>query len=187
MTGRTPPPWPRPCRPQGWACWAAACARPPPWPRPLSCAANRPALWHEPVCVQATPTPDEATFRCSDGTPGAVACRAGLVPQRPTQWCEDFAAQFDALVACAGRANFTFGILDARNRQRLHSAGCTVIGTATTVQEALPGPEGGRQMRAPRAWRRTPGHLPGRLHGRAGGTLALVPQLPMHRAPGAWR
>eukprot|EP01034_Spumella_vulgaris_P008936 gene8936-11350_t len=62
----------------------------------------------------------------------------GLTPAEPARWCEDFAAQFDALVeARPAVASFTFGILNAAQVERLHSAGCTVIGTATTVAEAV--------------------------------------------------
>jgi nitronate monooxygenase len=56
----------------------------------------------------------------------------------PTKWCEDFAAQFDALVALRPAfASFTFGILDPAQVERLHDAGIVVIGTVTTVDEAL--------------------------------------------------
>jgi nitronate monooxygenase len=56
----------------------------------------------------------------------------------PASWCEDFAAQFDALVALRpAAASFTFGILDPIQVERLHDAGIFVIGTVTTVDEAL--------------------------------------------------
>lgn len=56
----------------------------------------------------------------------------------PAKWCEDFAAQFDALVALRpAAASFTFGILDPIQVERLHDAGIFVIGTVTTVGEAL--------------------------------------------------
>lgn len=57
---------------------------------------------------------------------------------RPQKWNEDFAAQFDALVALRpAAASFTFGILDPVQVERLHAAGIGVIGTVTTVEEAL--------------------------------------------------
>lgn len=57
---------------------------------------------------------------------------------RPTTWNEDFAAQFDTLVALRpAAASFTFGILDVSQVERLHAAGILVIGTITTVEEAL--------------------------------------------------
>ena len=59
------------------------------------------------------------------------------LPQ-PKQWCEDFDAQFETLLALRpAAASFTFGILDALQVERLHAAGILVIGTVTTVDEAL--------------------------------------------------
>lgn len=56
----------------------------------------------------------------------------------PAKWCEDFHAQFDALVALRpAAASFTFGILDPAQVERLHDAGIFVIGTVTSVEEAL--------------------------------------------------
>lgn len=55
----------------------------------------------------------------------------------PAKWCEDFHAQFDALItARPAAASFTFGILDPMQVERLHDAGIFVIGTATSVAEA---------------------------------------------------
>ncbi|MFL6658000.1 MAG: NAD(P)H-dependent flavin oxidoreductase [Massilia sp.] len=55
---------------------------------------------------------------------------------RPAKWCEDFDAQFDALIAARpAAASFTFGILSAAQVERMHDAGIFVIGTATTVAE----------------------------------------------------
>ncbi|MES2015797.1 MAG: nitronate monooxygenase [Pseudomonadota bacterium] len=57
---------------------------------------------------------------------------------KPAKWCEDFAAQFDAVIALRpAAASFTFGILDPAQVERLHDAGIFVIGTVTTVDEAL--------------------------------------------------
>lgn len=87
--------------------------------------------------VQATPTPDEATVQTAMERLAPLYAELGLQPQRPTQWCEDFAAQFEALVALRPAvASFTFGILDTAQVARLHAAGCLVVGTATTVAEA---------------------------------------------------
>jgi nitronate monooxygenase len=56
----------------------------------------------------------------------------------PQRWCEDFDAQFDALIdARPAAASFTFGILTQQQVARLHAAGIVVIGTITTVAEAL--------------------------------------------------
>ncbi len=55
----------------------------------------------------------------------------------PKQWCEDFDAQFDALIAAQPAvASFTFNILTAAQVERLHAANIFVIGTVTTVAEA---------------------------------------------------
>ena len=87
--------------------------------------------------VQATPNPDEATVQAAMERLAPLYAELGLQPQRPTQWCEDFAAQFEVLVALRPAvASFTFGILDAAQVARLHAAGCLVVGTATTVAEA---------------------------------------------------
>ncbi|MES2535556.1 MAG: nitronate monooxygenase [Pseudomonadota bacterium] len=56
----------------------------------------------------------------------------------PVKWCEDFDAQFDALIAAKpALASFTFGILTGEQVGRLHAAGILVVGTATNVAEAL--------------------------------------------------
>jgi nitronate monooxygenase len=56
----------------------------------------------------------------------------------PQQWCQDFDAQFDAVVELKpAAASFTFNILTESQVERLHSAGIAVIGTITTVEEAL--------------------------------------------------
>jgi nitronate monooxygenase len=55
----------------------------------------------------------------------------------PAKWCEDFDAQFDALIAVKPEiASFTFGILTSEQMERLHAAHIFVIGTATNVSEA---------------------------------------------------
>ncbi|OYD49973.1 NAD(P)H-dependent flavin oxidoreductase [Acidovorax kalamii] len=87
--------------------------------------------------VQATPTPDEATVLAALQRLAPFYAEFGLVPERPAQWCEDFGAQFEALVAARPAvASFTFGILSATQVARLQAVGSTVIGTATTVAEA---------------------------------------------------
>jgi nitronate monooxygenase len=56
----------------------------------------------------------------------------------PAQWCQDFDAQFAMLLALRpAAASFTFDILSADQVERLHAAGVLVIGTVTTVEEAL--------------------------------------------------
>jgi nitronate monooxygenase len=59
------------------------------------------------------------------------------LPQ-PGQWCEDFAAQFECLLELKPAiASFTFNILTPDQVARLHQAGIFVIGTVTTVAEAV--------------------------------------------------
>jgi nitronate monooxygenase len=56
----------------------------------------------------------------------------------PAQWCQDFGAQFETLLELRpAAASFTFDILRADQVERLHAAGILVIGTVTTVEEAL--------------------------------------------------
>ena len=87
--------------------------------------------------VQDTPTPGDATVREAMERLTPLYADFGLQPAVPAQWCEDFAAQFEALIAARPAvASFTFGILSAAQVERLHAAGCVVVGTATTVAEA---------------------------------------------------
>jgi nitronate monooxygenase len=56
----------------------------------------------------------------------------------PFRWCEDFSAQFEALLELKPVvASFTFDILAADQVRRLHDAGILVIGTVTHAEEAL--------------------------------------------------
>jgi nitronate monooxygenase len=56
----------------------------------------------------------------------------------PARWCEDFNAQFEVLLAARpAAASFTFDILTAGEVDRLRQAGIVVIGTVTTLAEAL--------------------------------------------------
>ena len=89
--------------------------------------------------VQDTPTPDAATVAHALERLAPLYAELGLPPpEMPARWCEDFRAQFEALLAARPAvASFTFGILDSADVARLHAAGCYVIGTATTVAEAL--------------------------------------------------
>ena len=57
---------------------------------------------------------------------------------RPARWCDDFAAQFELLLELKPAvASFTFDILSQAQVKRLRDAGIFVIGTVTTVEEAL--------------------------------------------------
>jgi nitronate monooxygenase len=54
----------------------------------------------------------------------------------PKQWCENFSAQFDVLLALKpAAASFTLGIINEVQVEQLHDAGIVVIGTATTLEE----------------------------------------------------
>lgn len=89
--------------------------------------------------IQETPTPSAAEIEAASQLLEPVWKSLGwdALPV-PAKWCEDFHAQFDALVALRpAAASFTFGILDPVQVERLHDAGIFVIGTVTTVDEAL--------------------------------------------------
>jgi nitronate monooxygenase len=89
--------------------------------------------------VQGTPAPSEAELSAAAELlrPFWESLGWQALPL-PTTWCEDFAAQFETLIALRPAAvSFTFGILDAVQVERLHAAGILVIGTITTVEEAL--------------------------------------------------
>jgi len=89
--------------------------------------------------VLQAPEPDAAEVAAALGRLAPMYAAFGLTPQAPARWCEDFAAQFEALIEVRPAvASFTFGILDAAQVQRIKDeAGSYVIGTATTVAEAL--------------------------------------------------
>ena len=89
--------------------------------------------------VLEQPTPDAATVQAAIDRLAPLYADLGLPPpETPTRWCEDFAAQFEALIqARPAVASFTFGILDAAQVRRIKGeAGSCVIGTATTLAEA---------------------------------------------------
>ncbi len=88
--------------------------------------------------VQATPAPDAAQVESALQRLAPLYAQFGATPAVPTQWCEDFARQLDALIELRPAvASFTFGILTDAQVARLHAANITVWGTATTVAEAL--------------------------------------------------
>ncbi|MGZ8289673.1 MAG: NAD(P)H-dependent flavin oxidoreductase [Telluria sp.] len=62
----------------------------------------------------------------------------------PSTWCQDFDAQFETLLELRpAAASFTFDILSPAQVERLHDAGILVIGTVTTVDEAIAWEEAG--------------------------------------------
>ncbi|WP_313074165.1 nitronate monooxygenase [Melaminivora sp.] len=90
--------------------------------------------------VLQTPTPDPAAVQVAIERLAPLYAELGLpAPEVPARWCEDFGAQLDALIAARPAvASFTFGILTRAQVQRIKDeAGSLVIGTATTVAEAL--------------------------------------------------
>ena len=89
--------------------------------------------------VQDTPTPsaEEVAHALKLLAPAMAAVGLDTVPL-PSQWCQDFAAQFETLIALRpAAASFTFDIISPAQVERLHDAGIFVIGTVTTVDEAL--------------------------------------------------
>lgn len=87
--------------------------------------------------VQPTPHPDPATISTALQRLEPLYAEFGLAPNVPAQWCEDFEAQFEALlIARPAVASFTFGMLVEAQVEQLHAAGIHVMGTATTLDEA---------------------------------------------------
>ena len=89
--------------------------------------------------VQATPSPSpEEVARAVELLRPAWEKLGWNSLPLPAQWCHDFESQFDTLLALRPAvASFTFDILTPTQVERLHDAGIMVIGTVTTVEEAL--------------------------------------------------
>jgi nitronate monooxygenase len=89
--------------------------------------------------VQQTPAPSDSELaRAAELLRPVWSSLGWTALPRPAQWCEDFNAQFELLLELKPAvASFTFDILSAAQVQRLHDAGMFVIGTVTTVDEAL--------------------------------------------------
>jgi nitronate monooxygenase len=89
--------------------------------------------------VQQTPSPSDAEVARGTELLRPIWSSLGWTElPRPAKWCEDFNAQFELLLELRpAMASFTFDILSAAQVQRLHEAGIFVIGTTTTVDEAL--------------------------------------------------
>lgn len=98
---------------------------------------DRPILMNFFVQDTPSPTPEEIERAVDLLRPVWESLGWNSLPI-PQKWCEDFNAQFDALVELRPAvASFTFNILSAGKVERLHSAGIAVVGTVTTVDEAL--------------------------------------------------
>lgn len=101
------------------------------------------ALTDRPFClnlfVQQTPSPTAADIdQAVELLRPAWSSLGWDTLPRPATWCQDFDAQFEALLTIQPAvASFTFGILSREQVARLHAAGTLVIGTVTTVDEGL--------------------------------------------------
>ncbi len=101
------------------------------------------ALTDKPFClnffVQETPKPSaDEVERAKEWLKPAWSSLGWAELTTPAKWCEDFAAQFETLIALRPAvASFTFGILSVEQIKRLHEAGIFVVGTITHVDEAL--------------------------------------------------
>lgn len=103
----------------------------------IRAATERPFLMN--FFVLRTPSPSEEEIGAATELLRPVWSSLGWdsLP-RPAQWCQDFSAQFETLLELKpALASFTFDILQAEQVERLHAAGIGVIGTVTTVEEAL--------------------------------------------------
>jgi len=88
--------------------------------------------------VLDTPSPGAAEVQAALERLAPLYERFQLPLQTPSAWCQDFAAQFETLLELRPAvASFTFGLLTSDHVRHLHGAGSLVVGTATTVAEAL--------------------------------------------------
>ena len=131
--------------------------------------------------VLAPPTLDMAQVDRAVALLAPLRERLGLAPWQPPQkYCEDFAAQLEATIACAPRlASFTFGILTRTQVDALHAAGSLVMGTATNIAEARAWQEVGADMVCAQG-SEAGGHrgtFIGHCEDSLTGLIALVPQI----------
>ena len=110
-----------------------------------------------------------------------IHLKLGLAPpQRPAFFSEDFDEQFEALLETPPPvASFTFGLLQASEMARLKKTGVYVIGTATTVAEALAWQQAGADAVCAQGYE-AGGHRAsflGDFEQSAIGTMALLPQI----------
>ncbi|QEA12976.1 NAD(P)H-dependent flavin oxidoreductase [Comamonas flocculans] len=119
----------------------------------LGCGARSPAAMREAAAevrgmtdrpfamnlfVLENPAPEPAEVQAALQRLAPLYARFDLPLTPPARWCQDFDAQWQALLELRPAvASFTFGLLSAAQVEQLHRAGCLVVGTATTVAEAL--------------------------------------------------
>jgi len=90
------------------------------------------------LLMHPTFEPDAVTVQAALELLAPMYGEFGITPQVPERWSEDFQEQLETLIDLRPAvASFAFGILTAEQVERLHRAGCFVIGTATTPDEAL--------------------------------------------------
>ncbi|HEX9992739.1 MAG TPA: nitronate monooxygenase [Acidimicrobiales bacterium] len=85
------------------------------------------------------PVPDPAAVEVVVERIGPLRAELGL-PPRPevTAWGDDLAGQLEVVLEeRPAVVSFTFGLLPEDAVDRLHAAGCLLMGTATTVAEAV--------------------------------------------------
>lgn len=105
----------------------------------------------------------------------------GLPPASPLpKYCENFQEQLEMLIELKlPIVSFTFGLLDAKSIERLHSSGSVVIGTATNVAEAMAWADNGADIICAQG-AEAGGHrgtFRGSFESSMIGTMALVPQI----------
>lgn len=128
--------------------------------------------------VQEPPAPAADTIEPARMRLAPFYRHFGLEPPRPTQWCECFADQLDAVIeARPAWVSFTFGLVSAAVIERCHRAGIRVAGTATTVAEGLAWQAAGADAVCAQGIE-AGGHRGGfDAEGGEIGTLALVPAM----------
>lgn len=123
-------------------------------------------------------TPDAADVAAAlDRLAPWYAERGEPLPAVPNQFAPDFEAQLAAVTEAAPAvASFTFGVLDRAQVQALQRAGTYVVGTATTVAEAVAWAEAGADGICAQGFEAGGhrGHFLAELEASLVGTMALV-------------
>jgi len=88
--------------------------------------------------VLETPHPDPQQIEQAQQCLAPFYAELGITPSLPQKWCENFSQQLETVLALSPQLiSFTFGIVNRETVARCHAAGSQVIGTATTVAEAM--------------------------------------------------